>query len=257
MPYSSASLPAQPLTAQPLLIFVGVTGVGKSTTIDELRAREPTLRLLPNRRALTDQLIISTLQEADGSPVTPVTDRSERFAYTRRYREQYPGGMAYALSRLTVDEDAPGLLVFDGLRGANEVRHAANLLPRACFVMLDAPDWVRVMRLMGRGDAFDQIASPRSGTAFRPEETHDLFTPEEAYRVEQMVADDPQAQTNLPAKLEIVRAERRNYDPGATRCALNEAAKDRALIIDTVQHTPAEAAQVILQALEQWKVHQP
>ena len=43
---------------------------------------------LPDRRALTDRIIIPEMQEAAGEPVEPVSDRARRFAYTRDYRDQ-------------------------------------------------------------------------------------------------------------------------------------------------------------------------
>ncbi|MFO7680283.1 MAG: hypothetical protein R6X34_09555 [Chloroflexota bacterium] len=91
----------------PLLVLVGLTGTGKSTTVNALRNQGFPFRLLPNRRELTDQLIIPHMQELAGEPITPVPDRTERFTYTRRYRELFPGGMAQALEQLTIDNEAP------------------------------------------------------------------------------------------------------------------------------------------------------
>ena len=48
----------------PLLILVGVTGVGKSTTLALLEAADPPVRQLPDRRTLADQLI--TKVQLDG-----------------------------------------------------------------------------------------------------------------------------------------------------------------------------------------------
>ena len=47
---------------RPLLILVGVTGVGKSTTLDYLQQSALRFSLLPDRRELTDRLIIGYLQ---------------------------------------------------------------------------------------------------------------------------------------------------------------------------------------------------
>ncbi len=141
----------------PLTILIGVTGVGKSTTLNAL-AEIFEFTLLPNRRTLTDHMIIAPMQLAAGEPISPVTDRSRRFDYTRRYREANPGGMAHALAGTSIDpEKHPGLILFDGLRGVNEVKYAIEALPLARFVVLIAPDVVRVQRLLGRNDAFDQI----------------------------------------------------------------------------------------------------
>src|SRR6266403_461146 len=119
----------RPLTDFLLVILVGLPGVGKSTVIASLQERLD-FTLLPNRRKITDEIMIMSLQQEDGYPPTPVTDRVKRFEYTARYRARYPGGMAHALSRLAVDPAGAGsLLLFDGLRGLNEVQHAANYFP--------------------------------------------------------------------------------------------------------------------------------
>ncbi len=76
----------------PLIVFVGVTGVGKSTTLQALREQQFNFALLPDRRELTDHLIIAFLQRQAGVAPHPVTDRTERFQLTRRYREQFSGG---------------------------------------------------------------------------------------------------------------------------------------------------------------------
>ena len=144
----------QALVDCPLLIIVGVTGVGKSTTLEKLAKTGRPYTLLPNRRILTDQLIISYMQALDQQPIQPVTDRKVRFDYTRRYRERFPGGMSHALTQLWIEPMQLGPnLIFDGLRGADEVTHAVQELPQARFVVLHAPDVVRVQRLLKRNDA--------------------------------------------------------------------------------------------------------
>jgi hypothetical protein len=96
-----------------LVIVVGVTGVGKSTMLSRLGQTERAFTLLPDRRLLTDRLIIAEMQVADGLPVGEVRDRRERFKLTRRYRARRPGGMAQALSTLWLDpNEAPPPLVF-------------------------------------------------------------------------------------------------------------------------------------------------
>ena len=62
-----------PLTRLPVIIMVGLTGVGKSTVID-LLGKEVAFTLLPNRRALTDEIIIASLQKEAGEPIRPVTE---------------------------------------------------------------------------------------------------------------------------------------------------------------------------------------
>lgn len=247
----------------PLLVLVGVTGVGKSTTLAALAAQGMALHLLPDRRALTDSLMIPAVQAAAGQPVGPVYDRRARFAATRRFRELHPGGMADALALLQVAPQ-PALLLFDGLRGAHEVAAAAAALPLARFVMLDAPDAVRVARLLGRHDGFDQITTPAAGadlpagadllaaTGLADAEAQALFSPAERAQLLALVESGAVEAESLRAKLAIVIEEKRNYDPAATRAALLEHAADRALIIDTVRHSAEQAAAQIAAALPGW-----
>ncbi len=247
----------------PLLCFVGLTGVGKSTTlralVQLLEAVGLGFRVLPDRRALTDQLIIAHLQREDGETVRPVTDRAQRFGYTRRYRQAFPGGMAHALAQLWVaPEPSPGLLIFDGLRGEEEVRFAAQRFPRAGFVALHAPDSVRVQRLLGRQDAFDRIAVAAGIPAAREQkrpgldlaalagpEAAALFSPAEERALLALLREGRVEPEQLAAKLRIVVAERANYDPDAAHRALERLAPERSLLVDTTQVDPPAAARRI------------
>jgi len=216
--------------------------------------------LLPDRRDLTDQLIIGYLQTLDGLPIQPVTDRRARFAHTRRYHQLFPGGMSHALRQLLVDPaQHPGWLLFDGLRGAAEVAHAAQALPQARFVVLDAPDLVRVQRLLGRSDSFDRITGGAAANAPAAQHTlaaigvtdgDTLFTPAEVQTLFQLVVPPwgtgTVAPETLRAKLQIVIEERRNYDPQTARAYLTQQAPHRTLVIDTTAVSAATAAQRIV-----------
>lgn len=249
----------QPLAARPLLVLVGVTGVGKSTTLAALQHTGLAYHALPDRRVLTDRLIIPTMLAASGAPLAPVTDRTQRFALTRAYREQHPGGMGEALNMLLVDvSQTPGLLLFDGLRGENEVTYAAQTLPRARFVVLDAPDVVRVIRLMDRQDPFDVIAARASTHAVHElqrfvdlgvEGAEALFTPEEQHILADLVSTGEATADDLRKALSIVVEERRHYDPAATRAALEALAPARTLVVDTVADAPQTVALKILDFL--------
>ena len=245
-----------PLGDCPLVIMVGVTGVGKSTVLAHLADSGLEFTLLPDRRVLTDRLIISSMQAQDGQPIQPVDDRSLRFDYTRRYRELYPGGMAHALAQVSASPALAGrLLLFDGLRGANEVLHAAHALPHSRFVMLEAPDAVRVQRLLGRHDAFDTMrVLPGGGPDASGLKTlSDLGLPDAAELLSEEEADaligwvrlGLISADDLRAKLRIVVEERRSYDPAATRAALEEEAPQRSLFLDTVALSAPEVAQSI------------
>ena len=156
---------ARPLASWPLIVLVGVTGVGKSTALAALSgptSSGPGLRVLPDRRQVTDAVMIGP------QAGRAVSDREERFALTAHYREAHPGGMAQALGGLWADPLAAEPLVFDGLRGLNEVQYAAEAFAAWRFINLHAPDALRVRRLLGRGDAFDQVGRGRWAATCEP-----------------------------------------------------------------------------------------
>jgi hypothetical protein len=249
----------QPITARPLLVLAGVTGVGKSTTLAALHTAGLACHLLPDRRDLTDALILPTMLAAAGEAAAPVKDRTQRFALTRAYRQLHPGGISEALATLWIDAaQTPGLLLFDGLRGENEVIHAAQQLPLARFVLLDAPDVVRVIRLMGRHDPFDVIAARASDhTPHTPDrfaalgvaDAAALFTASEQHILADLVSTGEVTADELRKALTIVAEERRNYDPAATRTALETHAPARTLVVDTVADAPHTIALRILDFL--------
>lgn len=144
-----------------LLFLMGLTGVGKSTAVHALQTSGTPLTLLPNRRTLTDALIVPEMQRAAGEPVRAVTDRLERFELTRRYRGARPGGMVHALSRFLEanPNQGTGTLAFDNLRGVDEAKAAVAGFPKARFILLGALPLVRLLRLVGRHDSFDEVSA--------------------------------------------------------------------------------------------------
>lgn len=248
----SANKPAGwvPLSETNCLILVGVTGVGKSTTVDALAQAGLSFSLLPNRRTITDHFMIQFLQEQAGEPIAPVTDRAARFDYTRRYREQFAGGMGHTIASLTIDpqEITTDWLIFDGLRGQNEVQHAADVLPNARFLVLEAPDTVRVQRLLGRNDAFDKISGLDTGdtdlTQFKR-----LFGDDGVRQLEALVDSGKVELDTLMSKIAIVQKERENYDPFMTKMALRHDAPERTICVDTSELSAAQAATATLEKL--------
>lgn len=236
----------RPLAGEPLVVLVGVTGVGKSTALSALLSGPAPLKLLPDRRELTDAVMILPL--AGG----PVSDREARFALTARYREAHPGGMAQALGSLYADpQHWTGTLVFDGLRGAEEVGYAARSCPAWRFVSLHAPDALRVRRLLGRADAFDSVGEdsghqsdlrralaelPGAGQVFTAAELDGLAS----------LAASGHAAADVIAKTRIVLSERRHYDPQAARAVLKTLPAARCLDLDTERLGPAEVAAQIM-----------
>ncbi|MBZ9714349.1 nucleoside/nucleotide kinase family protein [Deinococcus multiflagellatus] len=234
----------RPLAAWPLTVLVGVTGVGKSTALAALRGLGSGVQVLPDRREVTDAVMIGPL--AGG----PVRDREERFALTARYRETHPGGMAQALGSLVADTAHwTGPLVFDGLRGLDEVQYAAQTFPAWRFVALGAPDRVRVERLLGRADAFDQVAAAGSGQHLRAElaalpGAAQVFSAADLDTLAGLAAQG-HAPADLLAKTKIVLSERRHYDPAAAEAFLRTLPPTRALVLDTHRLAPAEVAAAI------------
>ncbi len=247
----------QPLTDLPLVILVGLTGVGKSTTLAQLAAREVNFSLLPNRRTLTDEIIIPALQREAGETPRPVTDRLARFEYTAGYRAKYPGGLAHALSRLAVDPTAiTPPLIFDGLRGLEEVQQASSYFPQGRFIVLDAPDTVRLSRLLHRADTFDaaEITLTKDSTnllsALQNIPGVDMtFKPEQLGQIAHMSQTAQLDPAEVIKKVSIIVEERRNYDSRAALAyLLNTLPPGRVLVVDTA----AYPARVVAQQIAAW-----
>lgn len=232
------------LAQQPLTLLVGVTGVGKSTTLEHL-AQMRDFVVLPNRREMTDAFIFVG---------ETVTDRAERFRRTKAYRQQHLGGMSGLLETLSLCNLPKQLqvpLLFDGIRGLEEVSHAA-LNPLWRFVVLDASDLERAKRLLTRLDAFDQMgdhmhqtpsshhSNPTLEQLLNLEGIADIFSSAEIVQLSQL----PQEAHEIVAKVKIVVEERKNYDPKAARDHLLETlAPERVIYLDTVLLSPPEVAQ--------------
>lgn len=234
------------LSQLPLTVLVGVTGVGKSTALAALTGADAGVRVLPDRREVTDAVMILPLAGA------PVRDREERFRLTAQYRQTHPGGMAQALGSLLADTGHWGVApVFDGLRGLDEVSYAAQSFPAWRFVALGAPDAVRVRRLLGRADTFDQVGGGQGGSEATLRESladlkgaAEVFTPEELDALADLPAQGF-APGDVLAKVKIVVSERRNYDPAAAEAFLRTLPPERALVLDTVALDPAAVAQAV------------
>ena len=245
--------PFQPLTNFELVIMVGLTAVGKSTVIERLLT-EANFTLLPDRRIMTDEIIIGSLQVEDGETPYIVKDRVKRFEYTARYRAKHPGGMAYALSRLVVNEHRCGpTILFDGLRGLNEVQYAASYFSGARFIVLDAPDMVRLKRLLKRGDSFDSVKLEKPvAEKYLLTDLKSIPNIETIFSEEQLL-DITQTSwaANFPAhevvkKVSIVVEERRNYDPHRARAFLREKLPpEYVLVVDTATRSPRGVAEQV------------
>ncbi|MGB3508498.1 MAG: AAA family ATPase [Microcoleaceae cyanobacterium] len=242
---------------EPLVIIVGLTGVGKSTIINTLTKSGLNFTLLPNRRTLTTELIIPNIAATNGQNVETIC-RLERFKFTRQYQQKFPGGMGYVLTQLQVNpREINYPLIFDGLRGENEVTYAANTLKKAKFVILDAPLLVRLKRLLTRRDAFDQITFFSDKEVVESEkiksfsdldipEASSLFTLDEKQEILTEIQKGVYQPTDVSERLKILVEESINYNSETTKRALKAMVPERTLLLDTTKFSPQELAQKIL-----------
>ncbi len=151
-----------------IIFIVGQTAVGKSSTLEALFKNQPSLHLLPNRRELTDEIIIPEMLMDAGKELTPIKDRVERFALTAAYRKKYQTGMIHALKLFLDKGTIPQTsLVFDNIRGLEECQGALETFHGARFIFLYAPPLVRLKRMLGRKDAFDTTEHVPSDASFK------------------------------------------------------------------------------------------
>ena len=223
-----------------ILFVSGLTGVGKSTTLAALE--NESLTLLPNRRALTDEIIIPWVQQSLGQEQKRVTDRLERFDLTCTYRETHPGGIVAALQEYlsTHPPDATERLVFDNVRGLDECRAALATFPKSRYIFLDAPPLTRLKRMLGRGDSFDQIKQVNTvrleNTTFVEqlmslEGANEIF---DSYELARLEANSDVADDKILDTAKIILKEQQNYSAEeAARFLKSELAAERLLYLDT------------------------
>lgn len=217
-----------PLGTLPLRMVCGLTGSGKSTTLDALRraGRWQFRDDLPSRRDLADLVIIPAAQVHSGQAIAPVRDRSERFRWTQHFAQEVcHSGSAAAFSWLHYRHEDESPLLSEGLRGAREIDAALRHCPRWRIVELWLEPLARLQRLSGRDAAFDALASGSADLAYLP-------------AAQQQRARELLAAGKISARaLVIAGAEARNY--GDAPCD-GTAAGYRCLRMDAL--TPAAAA---------------
>ena len=223
------------LSEHPLLMLVALTGTGKSTALDIVRARTDGrgAGIIPTRREVADWIAIPLAQAVADEALVPVPDRVDRFALTRRFAQRVPGGMAEAFSWLQIADDYEGLLLSEGIRGKNEIGYALRQFPRWQIVELSLHPLTRLRRLSGRQQDFDQAG-----------ETADLsFLPRDL----QAEAKSLLAAGKISAKaLTIVRAEAANY--GFTPFA-DGAAYQQYQRIDVDDFKPEDVAEALIEVM--------
>lgn len=218
-----------PLAGCRVVMLVGLTGTGKSTTLAALReiAPWPYVTDIPTRRELADLIVIPAAQHHRGEAIDPPTDREARFDYTRIFAaEVAPGGTAQAFTWLHYAH--PNRLVLsEGVRGPNEIAYAlAHTRWRIAELWIDPV--LRLQRLTNRNDTFDRVTNP---------DTEDLafLSPEQAATVRELLASGDIS----PAAVTTARAEARNYG-GTPYDAANTTPNYRCFVTDT--YTPEQVA---------------
>lgn len=257
VPRAEAEQPGNAIADRPMLIMVGLTGSGKTTTVGRLTDLLSVAAVLPDRRELTDAIIIPTITGSRD----PVHDRRARFEATAAFRDRHPGGMAEILAGLRCHVPLPeGLLVFDGLRGTAEITCAVEHLPRADFAAMRVGPATRLLRLCGRADSFDRMALGDLSTdrlsvsgdgrmeirAILTERGLASLAPEE--EVERLV--DRLSAGRVPLDIvarnaAIVAEESRYYDLDDTLAALDQLARDRTIVVDAENKSPEAVAKTI------------
>jgi dephospho-CoA kinase len=224
---------------RPILFIVGLTGVGKSTTLNALKSSTLQFELLPNRRELADTIIIPKVQRAEGKEPKAEKNRLERFRLTAKYREMYPTGMVHALQHfLSKHKTTEQNLIFDSIRGLDECKAAVETFSGSRFILLDAPPVVRLKRLIGRSDSFDQVAATRLENDSFIEKLLALQGAEKVFDVYEIARLDTSGvdENKILDAAQIILTEHQNYDSSAAAAYLNYRLDDtRLLYLDTSQ----------------------
>jgi dephospho-CoA kinase len=234
---------------QSILFIIGLTGVGKSTTLKVLQSSASKFELLPNRRELADTIIIPEVQRAEGREQRAEKDRLERFRLTAKYREMYPASMVHALQHfLAENKMTEQNLIFDNIRGLDECRAAAQTFPGSRFIFLDAPPIIRLKRIIGRGDSFDQVAATRLENDSFIEKLLALNGAEKLFDVYEIARLDTSGidESKILDAVQIILTEHQNYNSSNAKHYLESQLDDtRLLYLDTSQLAIEEVAKKI------------
>jgi hypothetical protein len=150
-----------PLAECQVVMLVALTGTGKTTTLNKLAEISnddvsDRMKIIPSRREVADWISIPTAQVLLGEPIEHVTDRVQRFHYTRMFAEHVSGGQARAFSWINVSTDYQGNILSEGIRGENEIRYALEHCHGWQIVELALHPIIRLKRLSSRDDVFDK-----------------------------------------------------------------------------------------------------
>jgi dephospho-CoA kinase len=236
---------------QPILFIIGLTGVGKSTTLKTLQSSTLHFELLPNRRELADKIIIPEMQRAEGKEQKAEKDRLERFRLTAKYRKIYPAGVVHAL-QVYLNNHHRGTetqrSIFDNIRGLDECKAAVEAFKDSRFIFLDAPAIVRLKRLIGRSDTFDQVAATRLENDSFIEKLLALQGAEKLFDVYEIARLDTSGvdESKILDAVQIILTEHQNYNSeDAVNYLKAKLDSARLLHLDTSQLSIDEVTQKI------------
>ncbi len=157
-----------------VIMLVALTGTGKTTTLEALQEREGQViqkqaSIIPSRREIADWIVIPTAQTLLDEPIEDVSDRVQRFHYTRTFAERVQGGIATAFSWVNVSNDYQGIILSEGIRGANELTYALSNFPKWHVIELALHPITRLKRLSSRKSDFDKV-QVKGDVSFLPDD---------------------------------------------------------------------------------------
>lgn len=194
---------SHPLSEHTVFMLVALTGTGKTTTLNavsKLAGDDFTsgMQVIPSRREVADWITIPTAQTILNEAIHHISDRVERFHYTRTFAEHVPGGQATSFSWVNVADDYQGMILSEGIRGENEIHHALNNFPAWHVIELALHPLTRLKRLSSRGQDFDKAAG--DGDV--------VFLPDDLQAEAKQLVNDGEISA---AALSITRAESASY----------------------------------------------
>ena len=129
-------------------------------------------------------------------------------------------------------------LIFDNIRGLDECTAAVALFENSRFIFLDAPPMVRLKRLIGRGDNFDQVAATRLENDSFIEKLLVLEGAEKVFDVYEIAKLDTSGidESKILDAVQIILTEHQNYNSeDATSYLKSNLSFERLLYLDTSQ----------------------
>lgn len=162
------------LNEHQVIMLVALTGTGKTTTLDALQDREGQIiqkqaGIIPSRREIADWIVIPTAQSLLDEPIQAISDRVQRFHYTRTFAEHIAGGIATAFSWVNVSTDYQDIILSEGIRGANELTYALSNFPKWHVIELALHPITRLKRLSSRKSDFDKVQG-KGNVSFLPDD---------------------------------------------------------------------------------------